>query len=118
MLRSLAVNLKSRGLEIVLVSVDEPESEASALAFLNQARIRLPTYVAERPLGAFKEALNPRWPGMVPATFLFDASGKLRYFWGGPIFEHEILPKIEAFFDGTLEDGEAQFEISKGRVEP
>lgn len=118
MLHALAVNLKSRGLEVVLVSVDEPESEMNAIAFLNQLTIRVPTYVAERPLGLFKAAMNPRWPGMVPATFLYDGSGKLRYFWGGPIYEQELLPKLEAFFDGSLIDGEAQFEISKGRVAP
>lgn len=118
MLHAIAVNLKSRGLEVVLVSVDEPESEPSAIAFLNQLSLRMPTYVAERPLSVFKPALNPRWPGMLPSTFLFDGTGKLRYFWGGPIYEAELLPKLEAYFAGTLQDGEAKFELSKGRVDP
>jgi len=118
MLHAVAVNLKSRGLEVVLVSVDETESEPSAIAFLNQLSLRMPTYVAERPLSVFKPALNPRWPGMLPSTFLFDGTGKLRYFWGGPIYEAELLPKLEAYFAGTLQDGEAKFELSKGRVDP
>lgn len=117
MLQALAVNLKSRGLDVVLVSMDEPESRPSALGFLEQVNIRLPTYNASGPLEDFKRALNPRWPGMLPATFLYDGSGKLRYFWGGPMYEHELLPKLEAFLAGTLEDGEARFELSPGRVE-
>ncbi len=117
MLHAIAVNLKSRGLEVVLVSVDESDSEPSAIAFLNQLSLRMPTYVAERPLSIFKPALNPRWPGMLPSTFLFDGTGKLRYFWGGPIYEAELLPKLEAYFAGTLQDGEAKFELSKGRVD-
>jgi hypothetical protein len=29
---------------------------------------------------------------MPPASFLFDETGKLRYFWGGEAFESEIVP--------------------------
>jgi hypothetical protein len=53
---------------------------------------------------------------MLPATFLYDAAGKLRYFWGGPAYEHEILPVIEGFLAGKTIDGEATFGLAPGHV--
>ena len=102
---------------MLLVSVDEPASQPSAIAFLQEHGAPLPSYVAERPLGPFKVALNPNWPGMLPASFLFDASGKLRYFWGGEAFENELLKVVDEFLAGTLVDGAARFGLAPGKVE-
>jgi thiol-disulfide isomerase/thioredoxin len=116
--KSLALNLEARGLVFVLLSLDEPDSQPNALVLLQAMGLEQPSYVAEPPVSALKEALNPAWRGMIPATFLYDGAGRLRYFWGGPVYEHELLPKLEEFLAGTLQDGQAQFEISKGRTEP
>ena len=78
MLASLARNLAAQSVDVVLVSVDEPDDRNKAEAFLRSFDIKVPAYLAARPLGPFKEGLNPRWPGMLPASFLFDATGKLR----------------------------------------
>jgi hypothetical protein len=117
MLLALESNLAPRGIGVMLVSVDEPESRGAALAFLQQHGAPLPSYIAERPLGPFKVSLNPNWPGMLPASFLFDASGKLRYFWGGEAFEQEILKVVDDFLAGTLVDGQARFGLAPGKVE-
>jgi len=117
MLVALQANLAPRGIGVLLVSVDEPESQPAAIAFLRDHGAPLPSYVAERPLGAFKVALNPNWPGMLPASFLFDASGKLRYFWGGEAFEDELLKVVDEFLAGTLVDGAARFGLAPGKVE-
>lgn len=117
MLQGLEASLSARGVEVVLVSVDEPEDVSKALAFLSEQKITLKSYLAERPLDGFKRDMNPRWPGMLPATFLFDAEGKLRYFWGGEAFEHELLPVIEAFLAGKPIDGEKTFLLAPGKVE-
>jgi thiol-disulfide isomerase/thioredoxin len=117
MLLGLAQNLAPQGLHLLLVSVDEPEGRPQAVEFLNAHGVQEPSYVARRPLGSFKQDLNPRWPGMLPASFLFDAEGKLRYFWGGPVYENELLPVIDAFLAGTLSDGEARFGLAPGKVE-
>jgi len=117
MLLALESNLAPRGIGVMLVSVDEPASRAAAVAFLQQNGAPLPSYIAERPLGPFKLALNPSWPGMLPASFLFDASGKLRYFWGGEAFEEELLKVVDEFLAGTLVDGQARFGLAPGKVE-
>ncbi|HEX6275729.1 MAG TPA: TlpA disulfide reductase family protein [Polyangiaceae bacterium] len=100
MLEALAKKLRPRGLDVVLVSVDEPDDRAKADAFLRELGTGLTSYLAARPLGAFKRGMNPRWPGMLPASFLFDAEGVLRYYWGGEAFEPEVVPVLDAFLAG------------------
>jgi peroxiredoxin len=115
MLMSLRENLASQGVEVVFVSVDEADGEEAAVAFATENGLKLPILVAERPLGPFKTALNPKWPGMLPASFLFDGTGKLRYFWGGEVYEQELLPLVERFLAGENIDGEANFGLIPGR---
>lgn len=117
MLQRLEAKLKAQGIAVVLVSVDEPADAPKAEAFLRENRIELKTYLAKRPLDVFKRELNSRWPGMLPASFLFDREGKLRYFWGGEAFEKEIVPVVEGFVAGKLVDGEANFGLAPGKVE-
>jgi thiol-disulfide isomerase/thioredoxin len=117
MLVALGVNLRQSGVRVVFVSVDEPGAEGAARAFASEHGLAPPLLLAEPPLGAFKLSLNPRWPGMVPATFLFDERAQLRYFWGGPAREEEILPVVEALLAGEPVQGESRFDLAPGRDE-
>jgi thiol-disulfide isomerase/thioredoxin len=112
MLARLAADLAPRGVHLVLVSLDEPDDHDKAAAFLQEHGIKLPSYFAERPLGAFKQGMNPRWPGMVPATFLYAPSGALQYFWGGEAFEEELTPVISAFLAGKPIQGESGEQVA------
>ncbi|MGC4095143.1 MAG: TlpA disulfide reductase family protein [Polyangiaceae bacterium] len=118
MLTSLAKNLAPQSIEVVLVSVDEPADRPKAEEFLRSYDVRLPAYIAEQPLGAFKLDMNPRWPGMLPATFLFDGDARLRYFWGGQAFENELVGVIDGFLAGKPIDGEANFALAPGATTP
>lgn len=117
MLDALSANFAELGVDVVLVTMDEPEDAEKATAFLSERKLGLGTFIAARPLDIFKYELNPRWPGMIPAMFLYDAEGKLRYFWGGPAYEEEILPIIDGFAEGKHIDGEANFTLSPGQVQ-
>ena len=112
MLQSLADKFEARGVRVLLVSVDEPDAGAEVPGFLKEKSIRLPTFLAARPLGPFKAGMTPRWPGMLPATFLFDGTGKLRYFWGGEAFENEVVPIVEGLLEGIAIDGEKRFDVA------
>jgi thiol-disulfide isomerase/thioredoxin len=112
LLESLAPNLRTQGIDVLLVSMDEPEEMPKAVSFLDNLHITLPSVMAERPLGVFKQGINPRWPGMLPASFLFDATGRLRYYWGGEAFETELVPVLTAFAEGKPIDGEADFQVA------
>jgi hypothetical protein len=73
-----------------------------------------PSFVVDEPLDAFKTAMNPRWLGMLPATFLYDRTAKLRYFWGGTVYEKEITPLLRRYLAGEVIDGEADFSLAPG----
>jgi thiol-disulfide isomerase/thioredoxin len=112
MLARVAADLAPVGMHVILVSLDEPGDHDKAIAFLKDRGVKLPLYFAERPLGAFKQGMNPRWPGMLPASFLFDETGRLRYFWGGEAFEEEIRPVLNALIDGKPIEGESNAKVA------
>lgn len=113
--QKLAASFAPKGVQVLLISVDEIEDREKAELFLADQGISLKSYLASRPLGPFKAGLNPRWPGMLPASFLYDASGALRYFWGGEAFESEVVPVLDAFAAGKRIDGEAGFVVEPGQ---
>jgi thiol-disulfide isomerase/thioredoxin len=103
-------------IEVFLVSVDEEASMPVAAELLSGFGAPAPNYIVDQPLQAFKTAINPRWPGMLPATFLFDPTGKLRYFWGGPVMEDELTTLLRRYLAGEHIDGEANFALAPGAV--
>lgn len=117
MLQSLAANLAPQGVDVVLVSVDDPKDEAKALGFLEENRMTLESYLVAGSIGEFKSGINPRWPGMLPASFLFDGQATLVHFWGGEAFETELVPVIDAFLAGKKIESETRFGLAPGKVE-
>ena len=114
LLARVAPQLAALGVPIWLVSVDDPEGFPAAQAMLESLKIDLPSLGAAPPLQAFKAALNPKWPGMIPVSFLFDSSGKLRYFWAGEVYEKELVPVVLGFAAGKHIDGVSDFGIAPG----
>ncbi len=114
MLNRVSAQLAAQGVPIWLVSVDDPDGFAAARALLDSLHIELPSFAAEPPLAAFKVALNPKWPGMIPVSFLFDATAKLRYFWAGEVYEKELVPVVEGFVAGKHIDGVSDFGTAPG----
>jgi thiol-disulfide isomerase/thioredoxin len=118
MLQALAANLKPQGIEIVLVTVDEPKDEAKAQSFLKDNGITLKSYVVEGSVADFKAGINPHWPGMLPASFLFDRTAQLIHFWGGEAFESEIVSVVENFVAGNPVEAETRYGLAPGKVQP
>ena len=117
MLSRVAPKLAAKGVPIWLVSVDDPDDFAAAKGVLESLHIELPSFAAAPPLSAFKIALNPKWPGMIPVSFLFDATGKLRYFWAGEVYEKELVPVVEGFVAGKHIDGVSDFGLAPGATQ-
>jgi thiol-disulfide isomerase/thioredoxin len=106
MLIALRDKLAGRGVDLVFVAADEPQSFAKVVELASSWSLRLPAFaVAPGTLGNFKRALSPDWRGGIPATFLIDQQGKLRHFWEGPILEEEIAPIVERYLAGEAVDG-------------
>jgi len=114
MLARVAPKFAAQGVPIWLVSVDDPESYAAAKDVLASLHIELPALAAAPPLQAFKQAMTPKWPGMIPVSFLFDGTGKLRHFWAGEVYEKELTPVVEGFLAGKQIDGVSDFGLAPG----
>jgi thiol-disulfide isomerase/thioredoxin len=117
MLQALSVNLKPQGVDVVLVTVDAAKDEAKALSFLKDNGITLKSYIVDGSLHDFKAGINPRWPGMLPASFLFDDRGELAHFWGGEAFENEIVSVVHDFLAGRAIKSETRYGLAPGKVE-
>jgi thiol-disulfide isomerase/thioredoxin len=69
--------LKARGFVFVTVSADEPEDESKAQMFLDRNKVPAPRYLRKAANeDAFINAIDPKWSGALPATFLYDRNGK------------------------------------------
>lgn len=117
MLARVAPQLAAKDVPIWLVSVDDPESYSAAKGVLESLHIELSAFAAAPPLQAFKIAMNPKWPGMIPVSFLFDGTAKLRYFWAGEVYEKELVPVVEGFAAGKHIDGVSDFGLAPGATQ-
>ncbi len=94
---------KSRGLEFVTVSLDDAaEIKTSVPEFLRQMSAAMPAYLLNvaDPEPAIKW-VDQSWGGGLPATYLYDASGRV-------VFKHtgRIKPaELRAALDSLTRDG-------------
>ena len=77
--------LKDRGLALVLVSGDFDDGREDALRFLAEQRVDFTTYIKTGDDEAFINGLAPEWSGALPATMVFDGSGRLRHLREGAL---------------------------------
>ncbi|MBL8211023.1 MAG: TlpA family protein disulfide reductase [Bryobacterales bacterium] len=72
----LAEKYRAKGFVFVTVSADEPEDAAKAGNFLDAVKVPGPHYLRKGDEEAFINALDPKWSGALPASFLYDRAGK------------------------------------------
>jgi thiol-disulfide isomerase/thioredoxin len=115
-LTDLIAGLEGSGLSLLLISADRSPDRAKAAAFLRERNLPLPGYLLAGKVNAFIRAINPRWDGGIPATFLFDSEARLRFYWAGPVQAHEVLPVLQGFLAGEAIDGEFIPPLSHGKA--
>lgn len=71
------------GLRLVLVSADFPEQMHAVREFLAARGMTDTSYIKSGDDMAFINALSPKLTGALPATLLYDGSGKLVTYWEG-----------------------------------
>jgi len=76
---------RGRGLRPVLVSADFDDQVPAARRFLREHGVDFPSYLKSGDDMEFINALSPRWSGALPATFVYDAGGRLEYFHEGRV---------------------------------
>lgn len=75
---ALERKFRPKGLVLASVSADEPEQRKQAAAFLSRYGVARPAYLKQSTDDeAFINAVSPRWSGALPASFLYDRSGRL-----------------------------------------
>jgi thiol-disulfide isomerase/thioredoxin len=69
---------KRSGVEFLSLTVDLPsEIESKVIPFLKEQNANFPVYIAdEKRSEGIIELLNPEWNGAIPATFIYDETGK------------------------------------------
>jgi cytochrome c biogenesis protein CcmG, thiol:disulfide interchange protein DsbE len=80
-LRQQLLHLPDRGAGVLLVSIDRPEQRARAQQMLAHYKLlAVPAVLldAPDPDPVARAVGEPSWDGTLPATFVFDAGGKLR----------------------------------------
>jgi len=85
--------LRSQGFQLITVTADEPEQAKDASAFLDKAKVPAPTYIKKaKDDDKFIGSVDSKWSGALPASFLYDRTGKkVRSFFG-----EVSLPELEA----------------------
>jgi len=94
-----------RGIELLMITADEPADRPKALALLEQLGVTGESHYVHGGVGRFKRDIEPRWRGALPATVLIDPDGKVRHFWNGPVIDGELRPVLEGFLAGRMIDG-------------
>jgi len=88
---------RPQSLDFVTVSLDEvTDIKTSVPAFLSQMKATMPAYLldAKDPEPAIN-AVDPRWQGDLPATFLYNAKGEIIYKHFGRVNTIELREAIE-----------------------
>jgi len=67
-----------RGMRLILVSGDFASDADHAAAFLRELGVDFPTYRKQGDDMEFINALDPKWSGALPASFIYDAHGQLQ----------------------------------------
>ena len=71
-----SAQLRARGLDFVLISADEPEQEPQARKFIS-GKAPGPLYIKSADDNdKYAAAIHAKWEGELPASFIYDRSGK------------------------------------------
>jgi thiol-disulfide isomerase/thioredoxin len=78
-LMKIAQQFQPQGLQIFFVSIDEPEDiDGKVLPFLKAQGVAFRTYIKRtKDDEAFINAIDKKWSGAIPATFIYDTNGTL-----------------------------------------
>ena len=91
----VAKKYQAQGLRVMLVSADDDKDMVAVKKFLADEGVDFPAYIKAEKDQPFIDGLGKQWTGALPATFLYDGSGKLRDFWEGGVtfnvFEQKVV---------------------------
>lgn len=96
---ALDQKLAPKGLEVLVISADEPEQEHDALRFVRDQHVAMPAYIKRAQSDQqFIDSIDAKWSGALPALFLYDRAGRRIKSWIGEadfsVVEAEIRSQL------------------------
>jgi len=91
---------QGRGLRVILVSADAETELPNVKTFLAKHGVSFPSHLKAQKDQEFVNGIDLRWSGALPATFIYDGSGKLKYFWEGAANYKEFEQKVLEILNG------------------
>jgi len=92
---NVAHKYQGQGLKVLLVSADAETDLPAVKKFLAERGVEFPAYLKAEKDQEFIDGMGKQWTGALPATFIFDGTGKLRDFWEGEatfnVFEQKVV---------------------------
>jgi thiol-disulfide isomerase/thioredoxin len=85
---------RARGLRLVLISADDDDQRAEVARVLGALGFDGPAFIKRGNDMTFIDALDPKWKGALPATFLFDASGAKKTSWLGSVTYDDLRARV------------------------
>jgi hypothetical protein len=86
---------KDRGVRLLLISADPKDQRAAVARYLGSLGVDFPSFLKVGDDMAFIDGLSPKWDGTLPATLLFDRSGKPLHTWSGSITYATLKQKLD-----------------------
>ena len=86
----------AQGFRLILVSANESEEEKAAQQFLDSVGVSSQPYIKQAADDQrFIDSVDPKWSGALPATFVYDRSGKRVKSFFGEVDIHELESLID-----------------------
>jgi len=76
-------NYTNRGVDVILVSADAPDTRATVARFLGAQHAMFPSFLIDNPNARLINLLCTNWSGALPASFFFTPGGRLQRWWEG-----------------------------------
>jgi len=92
----LAAQLRPRGLDLVIISADDPQQTAVALKFIAPKAPGLPLYIKQTDDDdKYAAGIHARWDGSLPANFIYDRTGVKRGAFMGEVPTKNLQDVLE-----------------------
>ncbi len=99
-LKLLEEKLSASGLEVILISIDDPSEIPEAESFLKDNNISFKSFFKGGQSLKFVSQIYPQWSGAVPATVLLDRDLKVLDAWEGDTTLEEFEERVTPFLRG------------------
>ena len=90
---------RAEGLRLVLISADDDDQRAEVARVLGALGFDGPAFIKRGNDMTFIDALDPKWKGALPATFLFDGRGTKKQAWLGSVTYDDLRARVSGLLN-------------------